>query len=667
MRFTKRSIAASALFFLPVQSVLYEEYILAPASRTIYPSVVHQVNGTVSNAKSLLGGPNGSATFQGNSSVTFDFTKNVGGVVSVTVTSSSTADAFIGLTYTESSLWINGQASDATAEVGLDEVVWLPVGQGPGTYTVARYHDRGAFRYLSLVSNATTEVTAVSTNFTAAPVQDLRAYRGFFHCDDEALNRVWYAGAYTNQICNIDPNYGNALVHLGNMSSSENISLPETVTWYNNATIANGSSVITDGGKRDREIWPGDMSVAVPSIFVSTNDLDSVKNSLNSLLSLQNATTGMLPYAGIPFSDLGVVSFTYHLYSLIGISYYYQYTGDVAYLQSVWPNFTKGLGWSLGFIDSTGLMNVTSSADWLRVGMGGHNIEANAILYYTINQGLDLAAVLNETYIVANWTTYATNIKSAANALLWNATTGLYHDNETTLLSPQDGNAWAIKSNLTLDSAQSAAISSALQARWGQYGAPAPEAGSPLTVSPFISSFELEGHFLASAPQAALDLIRVQWADFMLDDPRMTNSTFIEGYSFDGSLHYAPYTNDPRVSHAHGWSSGPTSLLSFYVAGLHLESAEGATWRFAPVLGDLTYVHAGFQTGLGSFESEVQMTGVNGSISALSFSTPAGTTGRVSLPGIVGSLQGGLGGYNVVLVDGAAENVSGGTWTLVLG
>ena len=80
----------------------------------------------------------------------------------------------------------------------------------------------------------------------------------------------------------------------------------------------------------------------------------------------------MLPYAGYPFSDLGIVSFTYHLYSLIGISYYYQYSGDLEYLQSTWRNFTKGLAWSLSYIDSSGLMNVTSAADWLRVGMGGH-------------------------------------------------------------------------------------------------------------------------------------------------------------------------------------------------------------------------------------------------------------------------------------------------------
>jgi hypothetical protein len=183
---------------------------------------------------------------------------------------------------------------------------------------------------------------------------------------------VWIEGAYTNQICNINPHYGNALVHLGEITSNMTISLPQTDTWYNNATITNGSSCVVDGAKRDRQVWPGDMSVALPSIFVSTNDLVSVKNSLDSLLALQNASTGLLPYAGYPFNELGIVSFTYHLYSLIGIAYYYHYTGDVGYLSSNWGHFTRGLEWSLGFVDETGMMNVTSSADWLRVGMGGH-------------------------------------------------------------------------------------------------------------------------------------------------------------------------------------------------------------------------------------------------------------------------------------------------------
>lgn len=116
----------------------------------------------------------------------------------------------------------------------------------------------------------------------------------------------------------------------------------------------------------------------------------------------------------------------------------------------------------------------------------------------------------------------------------------MYHDNETTTLMPQDGNTWAIISNLVENSTQATSISSALINRWGAYGPPAVEADN--AVSPFISAFEIEAHLMAGNASAAIDIMRLEWG-FMLDDPRMTNSTFIEGYSFDGSLHYAPYTN----------------------------------------------------------------------------------------------------------------------------
>jgi hypothetical protein len=179
-----------------VTAIPYSEYILAPSSRTLYPSSVYQVNGSVTAAESLVGGPDGSAVFNGISSITFDYSKNIAGVVSVTVGQSSDPNAVLGLTYTESNLWINGQGSDATADAGLDEVLWLPVGQGAGTYTVDRFHERGGYRYLSVINNSTAiiEVTSVVTNYTAAPQQDLRAYKGYFHCNDELLNRIWYAG-----------------------------------------------------------------------------------------------------------------------------------------------------------------------------------------------------------------------------------------------------------------------------------------------------------------------------------------------------------------------------------------------------------------------------------------------------------------------------------------
>jgi len=110
-------------------------------------------------------------------------------------------------------------------------------------------------------------------------------------------------GAYTNQLCTIDPVDGDASLDVDSSNSKRyNVA---TIPWYNNVTIANGSSAVVDGAKRDREIWPGDMAVAMPSIFVSTNDLMSVQNSINALLMLQDSS-GLLPYAGYPFNTLGL-------------------------------------------------------------------------------------------------------------------------------------------------------------------------------------------------------------------------------------------------------------------------------------------------------------------------------------------------------------------------
>lgn len=107
--------------------------------------------------------------------------------------------------------------------------------------------------------------------------------------------------------------------------------------------------------------------------------MDSIRNSLDSMLALQNSS-GALPWAGMPFIEQidFAFSFTYHLHSLLDIALYYEYTNDLSYLQSVWRNFTLGLDFSLGFVDETGLMNVTTNFDWLRTGMGGHVSESDS-------------------------------------------------------------------------------------------------------------------------------------------------------------------------------------------------------------------------------------------------------------------------------------------------
>lgn len=138
---------------------------------------------------------------------------------------------------------------------------------------------------------------------------------------------------------------------------------------------ADRTSALIDGSERDRLVWPGDIAISGPSIFVSTGSLDSIKNGIESIYLLQDAA-GRLLWAGVPFTQPGTFqfSFTYYLYTLIDTYYYYTYSGDLAWLNKYWPQFKKALEWSLGTIDNSGMANVTSPNDWLRSGMGGHNV-----------------------------------------------------------------------------------------------------------------------------------------------------------------------------------------------------------------------------------------------------------------------------------------------------
>jgi hypothetical protein len=109
----------------------------------------------------------------------------------------------------------------------------------------------------------------------------------------------------------------------------------------------------------------------------------------------------------------------------------------------------------------------------------------------------------------------------------------------------------------------------------------------------------------------------------------------VEGYRTDGTWGYRSergYGNDPSyVSHAHGWSSGPTGALTEDILGLSVTGRLGETWQFAPQFGDLEYARAGFVTGLGKFEASWRMEGGDGGYGAV-VTTPEGTKGMLLLP-----------------------------------
>lgn len=301
---------------------------------------------------------------------------------------------------------------------------------------------------------------------------------------------------------------------------------------------------------------------------------------------------------------------TYHLHTLLGTYDYVLYSNDSAWLEQKWPQYLHALRVSTSKVDSKNLMRVTSSYDWNRHGMGGHNLEATAILYAALKRSAELASFIDrngspvargaQAAEVQSWLALQRRLERGI-AALYCPETGLYSDNLEERhcygkdhIDPRDGNAWALLAGMIHEEAdadrarqrpgfdsKAFMVSEALRRRWNKFGAPDPE--FPNVMSPFSSSFELQAHCAASNHDAAVELMLLMWG-YLLDGPGFTNSTLAEGFRTDGYVHYPAYPVPSRNSHAHGWSTGPTSTLMHGILGIRMLKPGGAEWMISPVL-----------------------------------------------------------------------------------
>ena len=113
------------------------------------------------------------------------------------------------------------------------------------------------------------------------------------------------------------------------------------------------------------------------------------------------------------------------------------------------------------------------------------------------------------------------------------------------------------------------------------------------------------------------------------------------GYNYDYSF----------TSHSHGWSTGPTSALAFYVVGLQIVEPQGLSWTLSPHFGGLTAAEGGFTTPLGWFGASWE---IKDSRVTVNISTPLGTRGTVNIPGNATDFR----------VDGKALQASGANFEL---
>lgn len=237
----------------------------SPESRTVSPVRILESDHSV---RSAYPGP---ARLNNGSILVFDFGKEVGGIVTVTYTASG--EGSLGLAFSESRNFTGPVSDESNGGGGPDGALYASINSTRGSYTLPLEKLRGGFRYLSLFAQSDTsinvDIDAIELEISFQPAwSNLRAYAGYFDSSDQLLNRIWYACAYTVQTNTVPPNTGRVWG-------------PPPTGWLNNAVLGTGDSVIVDGAKRDRAVWSGDLGISIPSVLVSTGDLDSVKNALN--------------------------------------------------------------------------------------------------------------------------------------------------------------------------------------------------------------------------------------------------------------------------------------------------------------------------------------------------------------------------------------------------
>lgn len=609
----------------------WDRFNLSPAARTVHPVAVYMTTGIVSNANLLLTRPGkaGAELIGTGASITLDFGREVGGFVTVSFAGSSDRGQTLGLTYSELSTYVSTTTSDySNGGSNVEPPVCYSVTPGgqfstgtatpvSGTGSAAAADPasqlRGGFRYLTLVNQTagTVAITGVSLEITFAPNSSvLNAYPNYFWCSDETITRVWYAGAYTVQTNILGDAQGRTWP-------------PPSIGWYNAAQVGEaGASVLVDGAKRDRTIWPGDMGISVLTDYVSLGDMETVRNSLQTLYNHQ-AAGGAMPYAGPAVNFIGN-SDTYHMWGMIGTAAYAQFTTDAAWVAAIYPQFKLALEWIVARIDTDGLLNVTEAADWARADSDGKNIEANAIMYRTLGLAASVAQAVGDSATAADCTARAARLQAAVEAAgYWDATAGLYRDKPGSTLYPQDGNSLAVWFGLA-PADRGAAISQALRQRWTSVGALTPEKSSA-SVHPFPGGMEVHAHFEAGDAVNALDLIRLEWG-YMLDAPQGTASTFWEGYRTDGTSDYG----GAYMSASHGWSTGPTSAITFNLLGIKPAADGGAGYGVVPQPGDVAEAEGRLVTPAGVISASWRA-GKDGEFD-LTVTAPAGALTEVGVP-----------------------------------
>ncbi len=407
---------------------------------------------------------------------------------------------------------------------------------------------------------------------------------GQFLSSDAMLDQLWQVGRYTLQCC----------MHDG----WEDCPSREQRQWLGDATVeqlvgqvAFGPSINPLNAKYLKDVAASQRPDGLTQMFAPGD----------------HATNGLL----IP---------DWTLQWILNARNHLLWSGDVDTIGAIFPQIQRALGWFEALLNPHHLvadMPYWHFMDWAGLGRSGEACALNAQLAGCFTVAAEMAAVLQQAKLAAQYATRAATIQAALNARHWDVRRQVYVDcvdpgtGQQDLRVSQHANAAMILWGSAPPERWAGMVARIADPRRLTFTAAPPIVPTGATLDPeegvvlantFYSHFVQAAFVKAGRADVMLALVRQRWGPMLARGA----TTFWESF-------------EPTASLCHGFSATPTYQLTTGICGLMPGSDGFGRLRFAPDLAGLDHASATLET-------------VRGTVTAALTRTADGFSGQLTLP-----------------------------------
>lgn len=354
---------------------------------------------------------------------------------------------------------------------------------------------------------------------------------------------------------------------------------------------------------RERAQWWGDAVILMGEILYACdrNGELIINKAIRNLVDWRKAD-GVL-YSPVPSGSWDGELPAQMLASVgkYGFWNYYHYTGDTALIRHVYPAVKKYLQlWRLG--EDGLVIHRPGGWDWMD---WGDDIDTplleNAWYYMTMQTAVKMAELTGNQADIADYQPILNSIALNYNRKFWNGSA--YKSPANKGVIDDRGNGLAVVAGLA-DKEKYEAIKNVLKTEFH--------------ASPYMEKYIMESFFIMHDAKGGLERMKKRYANMV--ESQLT--TLWEGWGI-GSEGYG------GGSYNHGWSGGPLTLLSQYVAGIAPEEPAYKTFNIRPQPGNLREIYCVTPTVKGNITVDLKRK--DGKLS-LFVDIPPNTLAKIGIP-----------------------------------